>query len=49
MKKYTNEIAKKLGVKIIEISLRAVNAENHTMFYQAGVENFYGLSKMQNL
>lgn len=45
MEKYADEIAKKLGVKVIEISLRAVNAERHTMFYQAGVEEFLWLVK----
>ena len=45
MEEYAEKISKKLGVKIIEISLRAVNAEKHQMFYEAGVEEFLSLVK----
>lgn len=43
MEKYADEISKKLDAKVIEISLRAVNADKHTMFYQAGVGEFLSL------
>ena len=47
MEKYAEKIADKNGWKIIEISLRATNAEkpNRRMFYEAGVEEFLSLVK----
>ncbi len=43
---YAIELAKKNGWRIVEISLRAVNAEHgHEMRYDAGVEEFLGLVK----
>ena len=35
--------ARRLGVQVVEISLRAENAAHHPMFYQAGVEEFLSL------
>lgn len=40
---YAEEIAAKNGWKIIDISLRATNADKHRMFYEAGVEEFLSL------
>lgn len=46
MEKYVEDLAKENGWKIIEISLRATNAEKgHIMFYEAGVEEFLSLVK----
>lgn len=47
MEKYAEKLAKENGWKIIEISLRATNAEktNRRMFYEAGVEEFLSLVK----
>lgn len=45
MEKYADDIAKKLGCKVVEISLRATNASKHIMFYEAGVEEFLSLVK----
>lgn len=46
MEAYAERIAKENGWKIIDISLRAVNAERgHKMAYEAGVEEFLGLVK----
>jgi len=45
MEAYAERIAKEKGLKIIEISLRATNAEKHRMFYEAGVEEFLSLVK----
>ena len=45
MEEYAEKISEALGLKIIEISLRAVNAERHQMFYEAGVEEFLSLVK----
>lgn len=46
MEDYAIELAKKNGWKIVEISLRATNAEKgHKMFYSAGVEEFLSLVK----
>lgn len=45
MEAYAERIAQEKGLKIIEISLRAVNAEKHRMFYEAGVEEFLSLVK----
>lgn len=40
---YADELAKKKGWKVIDISLRATNADKHRMFYEAGVEEFLSL------
>lgn len=46
MQKYAEEMAKENGWKIVEISLRATNAEKgHIMMYKAGVEEFLSLVK----
>lgn len=46
MEDYVENLAKTNGWKIVEISLRATNAEKgHKMFYQAGVEEFLSLVK----
>ena len=46
MKEYAEELAKKNGYKIVEISLRATNTEKgHRMFYEAGIEEFLSLVK----
>ena len=47
MEAYAEKIATENGWKIVEISLRATNAEkpNHQMFYEAGVEEFLSLVK----
>lgn len=46
MQKYAETIAKKNGWKIVEISLRATNADKgHIMRYDAGVEEFLSLIK----
>ena len=45
MEKYADEVAEKLGCKVVEISLRATNASKHSMFYEAGVEEFLSLVK----
>lgn len=45
MEKYADELAKKLGCKVVEISLRATNKSKHIMFYEAGVEEFLSLIK----
>lgn len=46
MEDYAERMAKQNGWKIVEISLRATNAEKgHIMFYQAGVEEFLSLVK----
>lgn len=45
MEKYADILAKKHGWKIVEISLRATNADKHTMRYDAGVEEFLSLVK----
>lgn len=43
---FAENLAKQHGWKIIDISLRAVNAERgHKMFYEAGVEEFLSLVK----
>ena len=43
---YAEKLANKNGWKIIDISLRATNAERgHQMFYEAGVEEFLSLVK----
>ena len=45
MEKFAEQIAREKGLKIIEISLRATNADKHRMFYEAGVEEFLSLVK----
>ena len=45
MEKYAEDLALKTGCEIIEISLSATNAAKHTMFYEAGVEEFLSLVK----
>ena len=46
MEAYAEKLAKENGWKIVEISLRATNAEKgHRMFYEAGVEEFLSLVK----
>lgn len=46
MQRYAEEMAKKKGWKIVEISLRATNEEKgHIMMYRAGVEEFLSLVK----
>lgn len=47
MEAYAEKLAAENGWKIVEISLRAKNAEktNHRMFYEAGVEEFLSLTK----
>ncbi len=45
MEAYARQIAAQKGLKIIEISLRATNAGQHRMFYEAGVEEFLSLVK----
>ncbi|MBQ4614965.1 MAG: polysaccharide pyruvyl transferase family protein [Akkermansia sp.] len=43
MFEYADKKAKELGCKVIDISLRATNADKHRMFYEAGVEEFLSL------
>lgn len=46
MEAYAERLAKENGWRIIDISLRAINAERgHKMAYEAGVEEFLGLVK----
>lgn len=46
METYAEKLAAENGWKIVEISLRATNAEKgHRMFYEAGVEEFLSLVK----
>lgn len=46
MEEYAIDVAKKNGWRIVEISLRATNADRgHEMRYDAGVEEFIGLVK----
>lgn len=46
MEAFAEQMAKEKGLKIIEISLRATNAEKgHIMMYEAGVEEFLSLIK----
>lgn len=45
MEEYADKVAKENGWKVIEISLRAKNADKHRMFYEAGVEEFLSLVK----
>lgn len=44
MEEYAEQLSKEKGLKIVDISLRAVNAEKgHAMRYDAGVEEFLSL------
>lgn len=46
MEEYAENLARKNGWEIVDISLRATNAEKgHRMFYEAGVEEFLSLVK----
>lgn len=46
MEAYAEKLAAENGWKVVEISLRATNAEKgHQMFYEAGVEEFLSLVK----
>ena len=45
MEKFVEKTAKEKKLKVIEISLRAVNADKHCMKYSAGVEEFLSLVK----
>lgn len=46
MEQYAEKLAKEKGVKLVEISIRAINAEKgHIMRYDAGVEEFLSLVK----
>ena len=45
MEAFADKIAKENGWKVVEISLRANNADKHRMFYEAGVEEFLSLVK----
>lgn len=46
MEEYAEKLARENGWKIVDISLRATNAEKgHRMFYEAGVEEFLSLVK----
>jgi hypothetical protein len=46
MEQYAEQMAKQRGVKLVEISIRATNAEKgHVMRYDAGVEEFLSLVK----
>lgn len=46
MEAYAEKLAKEKGLKIVDISLRAINAEKgHIMRYDAGVEEFLSLVK----
>lgn len=46
MEQYAEQMAKQMGVKLVEISIRATNAgKGHIMRYDAGVEEFLSLVK----
>jgi len=45
MEAYAEKVAAENGWAIIEISLRAENAQRHRMFYEAGVDEFLSLVK----
>lgn len=46
MEAYADRVAERLGCKVVDISLRAINAEHgHVMRYDAGVEEFLALTK----
>lgn len=40
---YADKLAKEFDCKVVDISLRAINADHHDMFYEAGVEEFLSL------
>lgn len=40
---YADKLAKQYNCKVIDVSLRATNADRHQMFYEAGVEEFLSL------
>lgn len=42
---YADRLARENGWKVVDISLRATNADHHRMFYDAGVEEFLSLVK----
>lgn len=43
MFEFADKKAMEMGCKVIDISLRAANADKHRMFYEAGVEEFLSL------
>ena len=46
MEAYVERVSREKNLKVVEISLRAKNAEKgHTMYYRAGVEEFLSLVK----
>lgn len=45
MEEFAEELAKRKGLKIIEISIRACNSGRHDLRYEAGVEEFLSLVK----
>jgi hypothetical protein len=45
MERFADDYAKKTGLKVVEISLKAANKDHHLMFYEAGVEEFLSLTK----
>lgn len=46
MEAYADRVAERLGCRVVDISLRATNAERgHVMRYDAGVEEFLALTK----
>lgn len=46
MEQYAEQMAKQMGIKLVEISIRATNSEKgHIMRYDAGVEEFLSLVK----
>jgi hypothetical protein len=45
MEAFADKVAKENGWKVVEISLRANNADRHIMRYDAGVEEFLSLVK----
>lgn len=45
MEEYADKLAMEKNCKVVEISLRATNADRHIMYYEAGVEEFLSLVK----
>lgn len=46
MERYADDVAKRLGCKVVDINLRATNAEKgHIMRYDAGVEEYLALAE----
>ncbi len=43
MEEFADKLAKEKNLKVIEISLRAINSNKHIMNYEAGVEKFLSL------